>query len=93
MAGIKPPEYFSVLCGIALISLSVLKSLSMKTKDAISHATSATALADLLGITPSAISQWGEQMPQSRMWQLMVLRPEWFAEGAPAIPEPEAKAA
>lgn len=50
----------------------------MKTEDAIEHAGSAKALAELLGITPSAISQWGEEVPQPRVWQLMVLRPQWF---------------
>jgi hypothetical protein len=54
----------------------------MKTETAIAHAGSPKALAELLGITPSAISQWGEDMPEGRMWQLRVLRPEWF-EGAP----------
>lgn len=62
----------------------------MNTQHAIKQAGSATALASLLGITPAAISQWGEQVPQQRQWQLRVLRPEWFEA---AIPEPEAKAA
>jgi len=50
----------------------------MKTQTAINLAGSASALADLLQITPSAISQWGENVPQAREWQLKVLRPEWF---------------
>lgn len=50
----------------------------MKTQDAIDRMGSAKALADLLGITPSAISQWGENVPETRIWQLRVLRPEWF---------------
>lgn len=52
----------------------------MKTQQAIDHAGSAKALADLLGITPSAISQWGDDMPEGRMWQLRVLKPEWFVD-------------
>jgi len=36
------------------------------------------ALAKLLGITRQAISQWGDQVPKARVWQLMALRPEWF---------------
>lgn len=52
----------------------------MKTEHAIQHAGTPKALADLLGITPSAISQWGDEVPQAREWQLRVLRPEWFAE-------------
>lgn len=35
-------------------------------------------LAEILGISPSAISQWGEDMPAARVWQLRVIRPEWF---------------
>lgn len=52
----------------------------MKTQQAIEHAGSARLLADLLGITPSAISQWGDDLPESRCWQLKVLRPDWFTE-------------
>ena len=51
----------------------------MKTQTAIDLAGSATALAVLLEITPSAISQWGTEVPASRLWQLKVLRPGWFA--------------
>jgi hypothetical protein len=50
----------------------------MKTQQAIDHAGSAKALADLLGITPGAVSQWGDQVPEGRCWQLRVLKPEWF---------------
>ena len=54
----------------------------MKTQDAIDRMGSAKALGDLLEITASAISQWGEDVPETRVWQLRVLRPEWFAEKA-----------
>jgi tRNA U34 5-methylaminomethyl-2-thiouridine-forming methyltransferase MnmC len=50
----------------------------MDTKTAISLAGSATELAKLLGVTRQAISQWGENLPQQRIWQLQVLRPKWF---------------
>lgn len=36
-------------------------------------------LASILGISQSAISQWVE-IPKSRIWQLIVLKPEWFKE-------------
>lgn len=36
-------------------------------------------LANLLGISTAAISQWKE-VPQARVWQLKLLRPEWFLE-------------
>lgn len=63
----------------------------MRTKDAIQLAGSATELAELLGITGGAISQWGEEVPEARVWQLKVLRPKWFEaakrsrKDAPAI--------
>ena len=50
----------------------------LKTKDAIELAGSAAKLAQLLGITQSAISQWGEEVPEPRYWQLRVLKPKWF---------------
>lgn len=42
----------------------------MKTEKAIAHAGSPKALAALLGITPSAITQWGEEVPPGRQLQL-----------------------
>ena len=36
-----------------------------------------TELAELLGISQSAISQWKE-IPTARLWQLKLLKPEWF---------------
>lgn len=56
----------------------------MKTQDAINLAGNAKALADLLDITNSAISQWGEDVPEGRRWQLQVLRPQWFEAPAQA---------
>jgi hypothetical protein len=52
----------------------------METQAAIRFAGSAAALASLLNITPSAVSQWGDEVPKPRVWQLRVLRPEWFAD-------------
>lgn len=50
----------------------------MKTLDAIRLAGSQVKLAELLGITQPAIAQWGEDVPDARVWQLKVLKPEWF---------------
>jgi len=50
----------------------------MTKQDAIQKAGSPQALADLLKLSRPAISQWGETIPQARIWQLMALRPEWF---------------
>jgi predicted transcriptional regulator len=50
----------------------------MKTKQAIKLAGSAKALADLVGVTKSAVSQWGNEMPALREYILKDKRPEWF---------------
>lgn len=42
----------------------------MKTQDAINRYGSKKALAELLGITPQAISQWGEQLPELQALRL-----------------------
>lgn len=34
--------------------------------------------AALLGITTQAIQKWGEDVPAMRIFQLKVLKPEWF---------------
>lgn len=51
---------------------------AMKKSDAIMKAGSVKALAELLCITQAAISMWGDEVPNARVWQLKVLRPEWF---------------
>lgn len=59
----------------------------METKNAIQLAGTSTALARLLGISISAVSQWGELVPTARVWQLKVMRPDWFSDMAePAEP-------
>lgn len=35
----------------------------MKTKDAIAHFGTATAVADAVGISKAAVSQWGDRVP------------------------------
>ena len=55
----------------------------MKTKTAIELAGSAAALSKLLEITPGAVSQWGEDVPDTLIWQLKVLRPDWFVDNSP----------
>lgn len=52
------------------------------TADAITKAGSISALARILGISRVAVHKWGETPPPARMWQLMQIRPEWFAAGA-----------
>ena len=68
----------------------------MNTQTAIKLAGSATALAELLGITGSAIAQWGESLPELRVYKLREVRPEWFEAQetrAQAAPETVAAAA
>ena len=36
-------------------------------------------LAKMLGISQAAVSQW-KAVPQQRIWQLKVLRPDWFVK-------------
>jgi predicted transcriptional regulator len=36
-------------------------------------------LAKLLGISQAAVAQW-KTVPQQRIWQLKLLKPEWFLE-------------
>jgi len=45
----------------------------------ISLAGSQSELGKLLGISQAAISQW-KTVPQARIWQLKLLRPDWFLE-------------
>ena len=50
----------------------------MKTDEAVRRAGGRNALARLLGITGAAISQWGEEVPELRRWQLKAKKPHWF---------------
>jgi predicted transcriptional regulator len=43
----------------------------------IAFAGSQRDLAKLLGISQAAISQW-KKVPQARIWQLKLLKPDWF---------------
>lgn len=49
------------------------------TKDeAIAKAGSKAALARLLGISRSAVSQWGAELPPLQHYRLKEIRPRWF---------------
>lgn len=45
----------------------------MNTTEAIKHFGSKTKLAAALGIYPSAVTQWGEEVPTARQYQIQVL--------------------
>ena len=51
----------------------------MTKEQAITLAGSQAKLAALLKISDAAVSQW-ETIPEKRIWQLKVLRPEWFTK-------------
>lgn len=35
-------------------------------------------LAEIFEVTHSAVSQWGEYLPQHRVYELRIKRPSWF---------------
>lgn len=45
----------------------------MKTTDAAAFFGSKKKLADALSINPSAVTQWGDYVPESRQYQIQVL--------------------
>jgi predicted transcriptional regulator len=49
----------------------------MTKQEVIKLAGSQRDLALLLDISSAAISRWKE-IPKARIWQLMILKPEWF---------------
>jgi DNA-binding transcriptional regulator YdaS (Cro superfamily) len=49
----------------------------MDKQKAITLAGSQSELARILGITRAAVHQW-KTLPSGRLYQLMVLRPNWF---------------
>jgi len=51
----------------------------MEKEKAIINAGSVKILAELLGISRAAISQW-KVIPAARIWQLKAIRPEWFTK-------------
>jgi DNA-binding transcriptional regulator YdaS (Cro superfamily) len=51
----------------------------MTKQEAIDLAGSQSKLARLLGVTRGAVFQW-KALPMGRMYQLMVIRPEWFSK-------------
>jgi hypothetical protein len=56
-----------------------LIGVAMKKEQAIKLAGGQQRLAELLGISQPSVSQWKEEVPIARQWQLRVLKPEWFS--------------
>ena len=59
------------------IGLYFWYNFEMDKSTAIKLAGSGKKLADLLGITKGAVTNW-KQIPKARIWQLKVIKPEWF---------------
>lgn len=51
----------------------------MTKAEAVQLAGSVTALAKVFGISRSAVAQW-DAIPEGRLYQLQVVRPEWFGK-------------
>ncbi|MBD1553595.1 Cro/CI family transcriptional regulator [Pseudomonas typographi] len=45
----------------------------MKTREAVGHFGSKRKLAEALGITPAAVSLWGESIPRLRQYQIQLI--------------------
>lgn len=50
----------------------------MTKSELLAVAKSGAAVAMALGISPQAVSKWGERIPELRLYQLRRLRPRWF---------------
>lgn len=62
----------------------------MKTQSAIDHYGSATKVAEILGISKAAVSQWGENVPELRALQLEI-KSEGALKAKPITSNDEAK--
>jgi hypothetical protein len=58
--------------------------LCMDKSEAIKRAGSGAELARLLGIKRQAVDNWPNQIPPMRVYQLKVLRPQWFRKASKA---------
>ena len=66
------------LCGYVVFTSTGVDNAGMLTKEqAILFAGSQSDLARLLGISRGAVLKW-KKIPQGRIYQLMLLRPQWF---------------
>ena len=60
----------------------------MEKQKAIKLAGSQSKLAAVLGVSQAAISQWGQDVPMMRIYQLKSLKPEWFVDEPTKLPSP-----
>ena len=57
--------------------------LSMNTSTAVQLAGSKAKLANILGVSRAAVTQYKEKLPMKREIRLRVLKPEWFENEPP----------
>ena len=81
---VNTPQYlflgiFPNVVFLQLIKCLFCYTLQMDKQKAITLAGSQSELARILGITRAAVHNW-ETIPTGRLYQLMVLRPDWFSE-------------
>lgn len=69
-------DFFGFVASARQFSLCIMKI--MTKHELIKLAGSQYELAKLLGISQPAVSAW-KKVPQARIWQLKLLRPEWFS--------------
>lgn len=62
----------------------------MKTETAITLAGTSAELARILGLSRAAISQWPDDVPPLRVYQLREKRPEWFTPTGEPVAVPAA---
>ena len=63
---------------------SMLTFAPMQKTIAIEKAGGVSRLADILGVTRSAVSQWRGDLPPLQAYRLRDLRPDWFVADAAA---------
>lgn len=66
--------------------------MTIETKSAEAWAGGTVALAQIFGISHSAVSQWGDEIPRARVFELMQKRPEWFFKNGNLRPPPKVTA-
>lgn len=71
---------------LQLATLTLTYNAVMEKQKAIKLAGSQVKLAAILGVSQAAISQWGEDVPMMRIYQLKTLKPEWFVNEPLKLP-------
>lgn len=73
---------------LQLATLTMAYNAVMEKQKAIKLAGSQMKLAAILGVSQAAISQWGQDVPMMRIYQLKTLKPDWFVDEPTKLPDP-----